>query len=84
MEKPARGTAERQTIEVTAYRDPHGEPTCCLEAGRWCCQFLETRKYGTVDVCGITGRDIERTPAYGWTRPHDGCLVWRQPMPPNV
>ena len=81
-------TQERRTIAVTAYRDPDGYPTCCLDTGVARCRFMGARKMGSVEVCMVTGDDIVRGPFCTdrgdlaprsdarWLRPVDGCPVW--------
>lgn len=68
---------EYRKIEVLAYRSSDGRPTCCLEWGVHQCRMLTTRKFGCIDVCGITGADIDREDGNGYLRPVPGCLVWR-------
>jgi hypothetical protein len=68
---------ETRTIEVLAYRDDDGNPTCCTDWGNARCRFVSTRKFGLVEVCSVTGHDLQRGPAdIHLLRPHDGCPVW--------
>ena len=68
--------AEYRTIEVAAYADEAGKPTCCAQWPAAKCQFMTARKFGLVEVCNMTGRDVERESNEGLLRPHEGCPVW--------
>lgn len=70
---------EFATIKIERHRDPEGHPTCCREWGRVQCRFIGVRKFGTVDVCQLTGDDLTRDRnGMGWIRPAFGCPVWPQ------
>jgi hypothetical protein len=82
------GPHEMRCITVPAYRDSEGAPTCCADWDAARCPFLMLRKMGLVEVCGVTGADIQRGPAdlqHGefaaepskhMLRPVIGCPVW--------
>lgn len=79
---------ETRTIEVQAYRDPDGAPTCCADWTTARCRFITLRKFGLVDVCACTGEDLQRLPAGAgyddpvedpwnhYVRPVAGCPIW--------
>jgi hypothetical protein len=56
-------TSEQRTINVTAYRDADGHPTCCADWNSARCIFVQTRKLGLIEVCALSGKDIPRQPA---------------------
>lgn len=81
---------EVRTIEVKAYRDAAGDPTCCKRWAGARCLFLRTRKFGAIGVCAVTGEDLLRGP-HGiqpgefaadaeshLLRPHADCPLWVQ------
>lgn len=72
--------SEIRTIKVKAFRCRDGSPTCASDVPkRDYCQFLLTKYFGTVDVCGITDTLINRDKdGVGWLRPVDGCPVWAE------
>jgi hypothetical protein len=82
------GPHETRSIAVPAYRDSEGAPTCCADWETARCPFLMLRKMGLVEVCGVTGKDIQRGPAglqpgefaeepsKHMLRPVTGCPVW--------
>lgn len=70
--------SEHRTIKIEVYRTPSGEPTCASDfmEGKFC-QFMLTRKMGTIEVCGVTDKDLIRVPtSIGFLVPADGCPVW--------
>ena len=81
-------THEQRTINVTAYRDADGHPTCCADWNSARCIFVQTRKLGLIEVCALSGKDIPRQPAdlrrgefvtdpsEHLLRPVKGCIVW--------
>jgi hypothetical protein len=62
-------------LEVEIYRTPEGKPTCASDyrTGK-VCEFLRTRKFGTVNVCFFGDRDMLDE---GYQAPHDGCPIWK-------
>ncbi len=68
-------------IEVEAYT-LNGEPTCIAnalingEGGIMICQFLQTKRFGTIDVCAVDGKEIEREGDFGRLLPHSNCIIW--------
>jgi len=71
----------QRTITITAYQTPNGKPTCASDfsAGK-VCQFLNTKRFGSIEMCGMTGNTaIDRWDGgYGYTIPVHGCPVWSQ------
>lgn len=71
---------ESIAILVERHRDPDGQPTCCREWGKQQCRFMGARKFGLIDVCMLTGDDLNRDRnGRGWIRPAFGCPVWEVP-----
>lgn len=82
------GPHETRSISVPVYRDSDGAATCCANWENARCPFLMVRKMGLVEVCGVTGKDIQRGPAdlqngefaaeprKHMLRPVEGCPVW--------
>jgi hypothetical protein len=73
-------TKETRAIEVQAYRDPEGRPTCaaCFRT-RQVCVFYRTRKMGLVEECALDEhRRLERRgkDGLGFLKPGKRCLVW--------
>ncbi len=80
---------EVKAVGIVAYRDDCGDPTCAtdFQAGE-VCQFMTTRKFGLVEVCAATGRDLLRgppgvsmhdrvaDPAGHYLRPDNECPIW--------
>ena len=70
------GSTEKRTIEVEAYRDENGKPTCCLDWKTKRCKFISTIRFGSIILCGAT--------CYELTHDDDGdslirprhCPVW--------
>jgi len=73
-------TAELRTVEILAYRTPEGLPTCASNfPSRSMCEFLQTRRFGTVEVCGAHNVELERYPEpETYLKPHGLCPVWRK------
>lgn len=82
-------STETRSVTVKVFRDNDGYPTCCKYIVDQQCQFLTTRKMGTVEVCGFTGLDLrrgwhgmgEKDYAMEWDenhrlRPGKGCPIW--------
>lgn len=70
---------EKRSIVVDAFRDPQGVPTCCKDWNSAYCRFLQTRSLGLTEVCGATGRDINRdSDGVGYLRPVAQCPVWKE------
>jgi hypothetical protein len=67
---------ETRLIPVDAYRDDQGQPTCCTHWGTERCKFVATRRLGTVEVCTILGRDLQRSQATTLLVPDVMCPVW--------
>lgn len=63
-----------RTIEVEAFVDDDERPTCAKDVNLHMCRFIGTRKFGFVEVCLVTGIDLDRED--GFLRPCKGCPVW--------
>lgn len=47
-------TTEKRAVEVTAYRDDDGKPTCALNfATGEVCIFYRTQRYGCNETCAL-------------------------------
>lgn len=68
-------------IEVEAYTI-NGEPTCAAmmssghEDGVMICQFFQTKRFGTIDICAVDGKEVERDGDFGRLLPHSNCIIW--------
>lgn len=76
-----------KTIQVQAYTDPHGLPTCCVDMGNHQqCVFFRVLKFGALETCVFAeqiGRDqkaLERREP-GYLIPHENCPVWGKNEP---
>jgi len=55
-------------------------PTCSIgTSSEDTCVFYRTRKFGLVEVCGVTNKDLERggLTNNGYLIPCEGCIVWK-------
>ena len=66
--------SETKTIEVQVYRDADCLPTCAARDG--VCAMLRTQRMGTVEVCGYTGRELNRRDSAGFLEPSPDCPLW--------
>ena len=64
-----------KTLEVEAYKTDDGRPTCCYWHPDQSCQFLGSRRFGTVNVCGACFEDLNRYDDM-FLKPCEGCPVW--------
>ena len=68
---------EYKTIQVKALYSPCGEPTCRTE--NELCLFYRTTRWGSVEICNYTDKQIERTEdstgakGMGYTVVTEGC-----------
>lgn len=67
-------------LEVKVYVTPDHVPTCAayFPTGK-VCRFHQYAKFGTVSVCALNGKVIERAEHpddMGYLVPHDDCPVW--------
>lgn len=51
---------EIRNVAIKVFRDHDGHPTCCKYIVDQQCQFLTTRKMGSVEICGFTDLDLRR------------------------
>lgn len=67
----------KKIIEIQAYRDSNGKPTCSLVWGEKSCKWVGTRRMGTQEVCMATGSILDRDPVgIGYLQPACGCPIW--------
>lgn len=68
-------STENIVIQIAAYRDPEGNPTCAVAEG-WC-EFLGTRLFR--DVCMPLNEDLGRggDDGCGYIQPAEQCPVWK-------
>lgn len=71
-----------KTIKIMAY-EADGKPTCAEDFSEdKFCQFITTRKLGTVNVCAALGKDLDyQGDPLGFSKPLAGCPIWAEPSP---
>ncbi len=72
---------ESITLRVDIFRTPDNKPTCAKDVRNGqVCMFLNQRKMGQIDCCGITFEDLARSDGWdiGWLVPSDRCPLWEK------
>ncbi len=67
----------KQSIELNTFLDNDDQPTCAINYGvkGGMCEFLKTRHFGQIDVCGINNQDLDRRKnGLGTLIPGCGCI----------
>ena len=70
---------EEIAIKIIRYRDKNNLPTCAInfQTGETC-QFLGTAKFGSIEKCILTYRDLfRRNKGMGTLIPDPACPLWR-------
>lgn len=69
-----------RTIQVAAYTDPQGLPTCSADVTKQkFCEFYRVSGFGTRDTCVFAdhGQTLERRGDLGFLIPLKNCPVWK-------
>lgn len=71
---------EKRSIEITAFRDPSGNPTCAVDpTAEGTCTFYRTSHFGCFEGCALAAGEhiLRRGPdGMGYMIPVDNCPVW--------
>lgn len=67
---------ESRTLTFAKYSDRDGLPTCANKDGA--CKLLQSRRMGSVDVCGYLAQDVNRRGGDGSLEPHAECPIWKE------
>ena len=72
-------TKTKRHVSINAFV-ANNVPTCAIgPTQEETCIFYRTRKFGLVEFCIVTGRDLERSGLTnkGYLIPCEGCIVWK-------
>lgn len=70
-----------KNVPIIGYTTESGNPVCALDyPGKQVCKLLTSRKWGAIDVCAYTRKDLFRSTegasGEGYITPDEGCLIW--------
>ena len=75
-------STKTKTIQIPVYETPKGKPTCSSDwAQNKTCLFLRTCKFGTVELCALSGEKLERAHGVngvrgmGYLIPCESCIL---------
>ena len=69
----------KRNIQIVAFTADN-IPTCAIgNTPEETCIFYRTRKFGFVEVCAVTSKDLDRggLTNNGYLIPCEGCIVWK-------
>jgi hypothetical protein len=72
----------KKTIEIEAYKDPKGRPTCAkdFEKGEFC-KLLTTYAFGTRYICGFLEEEAFGYESdFDFLKPCEGCPIWKDEL----